>query len=98
MVPVLLYCFRRVAAALDHLGVPSASIVAHSYGSLVASRLLDVRRDLVHSLALLDPVVIGMFMPHLLRSFIYRQVVRGEKEKRKNYVLGRGSRKDAVHR
>ena len=44
-----------VAAALRSLGFPPACIVAHSYGSLVASRLMKLHPDLVHSTALIDP-------------------------------------------
>ncbi|KAG1679789.1 hypothetical protein FOA52_012700 [Chlamydomonas sp. UWO 241] len=61
-----------VAAVLEHLGLPPACIVAHSYGSFVASRLLALSPERVSSLAMIDPVCCGMFMPHLLRSFVYR--------------------------
>ena len=63
---------RRVAAALGRLSLPPACIVAHSYGSLIASRLLATAPKAVHSLALIDPVCLGMCMPHLVRSFVYR--------------------------
>ena len=52
--------------------MPPACIVAHSYGSLIASRLLATAPKAVHSLALIDPVCLGMCMPHLVRSFVYR--------------------------
>ena len=59
-------------AALDTAGVPRACVVAHSYGTLIASRLAQRHRDRVASLVLIDPVCFGMFMPHLLRNFVYR--------------------------
>eukprot|EP00198_Chlamydomonas_reinhardtii_P010637 XP_001699974.1 predicted protein [Chlamydomonas reinhardtii] len=61
------------AALLSRLGVSGACVVAHSYGTFVASRLAQLRPDTLQSLALLDPVCFGMFMPHLLANFIYRQ-------------------------
>ena len=38
----------------------------------MASRLLALHPGHVHSLALIDPVCIGMCMPHLVKSFVYR--------------------------
>ncbi|KAG2436358.1 hypothetical protein HXX76_006665 [Chlamydomonas incerta] len=61
------------AALLSRLGVPEACVVAHSYGTFVASRLAQLQPDRLLSLALLDPVCFGMFMPHLLANFIYRE-------------------------
>jgi pimeloyl-ACP methyl ester carboxylesterase len=46
-------------------------VVAHSYGSLVAARLCRLHPKAVSSLALMDPVCFGMFMPALLRTFLY---------------------------
>ncbi|PNH03682.1 hypothetical protein TSOC_010242 [Tetrabaena socialis] len=50
-----------------------ACVVAHSYGTFVASRLAQLHPQRLQSLALLDPVCFGMFMPHLLANFIYRK-------------------------
>ena len=41
------------------------AVVAHSYGTFVACRLLQLYGPALHSLALLDPVCCGMFMPHV---------------------------------
>jgi len=45
---------RRVSLALDQLGVRRAAIVAHSMGGAVATALVEVRRQLVDSLVILD--------------------------------------------
>jgi pimeloyl-ACP methyl ester carboxylesterase len=45
---------RRVAAALDRLGVKHAVVVGHSTGGSVATALAERRRDLVTALALID--------------------------------------------
>ncbi|KAJ9508158.1 hypothetical protein QJQ45_021572, partial [Haematococcus lacustris] len=50
-----------------------ACVVAHSYGTFVASRLVQAHGPrAVRSLALIDPVCFGMFLPSLLHSFVYR--------------------------
>ncbi|GLC45146.1 hypothetical protein PLESTM_001693400 [Pleodorina starrii] len=58
---------------MDRLGLQQACVVAHSYGTFVASRMAQLHADRMQSMALLDPVCFGMFMPHLLANFIYRQ-------------------------
>jgi pimeloyl-ACP methyl ester carboxylesterase len=45
---------RRVAAALDRLGVKHAIVVGHSTGGMVATALAEQRRDLVTALALVN--------------------------------------------
>jgi pimeloyl-ACP methyl ester carboxylesterase len=49
-----------VAALLDHLGIPSAHVVGHSLGGTIALQLAFSRPALVHSLALLEPVLLAM--------------------------------------
>jgi pimeloyl-ACP methyl ester carboxylesterase len=44
------------AALLDHLGIRRAHIAGHSTGAIVALQLAVDRPDLVHSLALLEPL------------------------------------------
>jgi hypothetical protein len=39
-----------------------ACVVGHSYGTFVASRLVQAHRAFVHSVALVDPVCFGMFL------------------------------------
>ncbi|GIL48004.1 hypothetical protein Vafri_4723 [Volvox africanus] len=58
---------------MDRLGLEQTCVVAHSYGTFVASRMAQMYAHRMQSLALLDPVCFGMFMPHLLANFIYRQ-------------------------
>jgi pimeloyl-ACP methyl ester carboxylesterase len=64
--------------------LPLACLVGHSYGTAVASRLLQAAPQRVHSLALLDPVCFGMFMPNMLRNFLYKSPSRS------NLVAGGG--------
>ncbi|GIM02000.1 hypothetical protein Vretimale_6706 [Volvox reticuliferus] len=47
---------ERIAGALQHHGVRQVHVVAHSYGTFMASRLVHLHRPLVASLTLLDPV------------------------------------------
>jgi pimeloyl-ACP methyl ester carboxylesterase len=48
------------AALLAHLGVRRAHIAGHSTGAVTALQLAVDRPDLVHSLALLEPVLLGV--------------------------------------
>jgi hypothetical protein len=48
-------------------GCARVAVVAHSYGTFVACRLMQLYEPALHSLALLDPVCCGMFMPHVSR-------------------------------
>ena len=57
---------------LDQQGGGKACVVGHSYGTFVASRIAQRFAPRLQSLALLDPVSVGMFMPYLLKNFIYR--------------------------
>jgi hypothetical protein len=45
-----------VLAALQRHGLASAAVLGHSYGSLVAARLVRVAPQVVHTLAVVDPV------------------------------------------
>lgn len=60
-----------LSAALQHHKLPPTLLVAHSYGTLVAGRLLRLRPGAVASVLFADPVCFGMFMPRLLHGFIY---------------------------
>lgn len=51
---------------------PQVCLAGHSYGTLVASRLARLHPHRVQSLVLIDPVCLSMYLPDLLRSFIYR--------------------------
>jgi pimeloyl-ACP methyl ester carboxylesterase len=56
--------------------ISSVGILAHSYGTLVASAFLKRRQDAVAGLTLIDPVCFAMYLPHLLRNSIYFHVKR----------------------
>jgi pimeloyl-ACP methyl ester carboxylesterase len=45
-----------VLAALQRHELDSAAVLGHSYGSLVAARLVRVAPQVVHTLAVVDPV------------------------------------------
>ncbi|WIA21228.1 hypothetical protein OEZ85_000471 [Tetradesmus obliquus] len=62
-----------VVRILDHECIQRTCIVGHSYGSFMASRLNSLHRERIHGLCLIDPVCLGMFMPHLLHNFMYRR-------------------------
>ncbi|KAJ9522433.1 hypothetical protein QJQ45_008275 [Haematococcus lacustris] len=72
-VPTACQVAAKVVAMMDRLRMPPACVVAHSYGTFVASRLVQAHgARAVRSLALIDPVCFGMFLPSLLYSFVYR--------------------------
>jgi pimeloyl-ACP methyl ester carboxylesterase len=60
-----------LAATLQRHKLLPAVLVAHSYGTLVAGRLLRLQRNAVARVLFVDPVCFGMFMPRLLHGFIY---------------------------
>lgn len=62
-----------IIKVLDDHGIKKMCVVGHSYGTFVASRLVQSHKDRIHTLCLIDPVCFGMFMPHLLHNFIYRR-------------------------
>ncbi len=43
-------------AAMQRHGAPQAAVIAHSYGTCIAARIAKQRPDVVHTLALIDPV------------------------------------------
>ncbi len=51
-----------IAAALARHGVRRAHVVAHSYGTFMASRLVQLHRPVVASMTLLDPVCFVMWV------------------------------------
>jgi pimeloyl-ACP methyl ester carboxylesterase len=64
----------EILAILDAEAVPKACVVGHSYGTLLASRLVKRFPERLHALCLVDPVCFGMYMPHLLHNFFYRRL------------------------
>lgn len=63
-----------VVSILDEVGVRDACFVSHSYGTFVLARILKARPHRVFSACFIDPVCMGMFLPRLLSSFVYRFV------------------------
>ncbi|BDA49445.1 hypothetical protein COCOBI_14-0620 [Coccomyxa sp. Obi] len=63
---------NAAAAILWRHGFPEACFVAHSYGTFCASRITQLHRSVVHSLALVDPVCFLTCYPQLLYNFVYR--------------------------
>eukprot|EP00878_Enallax_costatus_P008311 GHUV01008689.1.p1 GENE.GHUV01008689.1~~GHUV01008689.1.p1 ORF type:complete len:717 (+),score=294.35 GHUV01008689.1:916-3066(+) len=51
--------------------VDHCCLVAHSYGTAVASRLLQQHPQKILQLCMIDPICFSMFMPNLLRNFLY---------------------------
>eukprot|EP00879_Flechtneria_rotunda_P023592 GHRR01024959.1.p1 GENE.GHRR01024959.1~~GHRR01024959.1.p1 ORF type:complete len:452 (+),score=112.94 GHRR01024959.1:201-1556(+) len=60
-----------VAAILTAHGARKAAVMAHSYGTMVASRLVLKHEAVVSSLCLLDPVCMAMYLPDLVKNFLY---------------------------
>jgi hypothetical protein len=59
-------CSSEGGAGPSHShGCARVAVVAHSYGTFVACRLMQLYEPALHSLSLLDPVCCGMFMPHV---------------------------------
>ncbi|MEW5297119.1 MAG: hypothetical protein WDW38_005931 [Sanguina aurantia] len=62
---------------LDGLQLPSVGVVAHSYGTFMASRLVQRSPSYVRSMTLLDPCTFNMFTGQLIHSFVYHNPARG---------------------
>jgi pimeloyl-ACP methyl ester carboxylesterase len=60
-----------VVSILDRNALSSCCLVGHSYGTAVASRLLQQAPRRIQQLCLIDPICFTMFMPNLLRNFLY---------------------------
>lgn len=59
-----------VLAALARHGLSSAAVLGHSYGSLVAARLVRLAPEVVHTLAVVDPVSASSFLLLLSRLLV----------------------------
>ncbi|MFE5587081.1 alpha/beta fold hydrolase [Kitasatospora sp. NPDC056531] len=72
---------RRVAVALDRLGVHRATVVGHSTGGAVATALAEQRRDLVGAIALvdtgprLDAYIGDSFAAHLMSTPVVAELI-----------------------
>lgn len=60
--------------AVHHTGAARASFIGISYGSFCTSRILQLFPEVVHTVALLDPVCILTCYPRLLYNFIYKKL------------------------
>jgi pimeloyl-ACP methyl ester carboxylesterase len=60
-----------VVSILNRNAITSCCLVGHSYGTAVASRLLQQAPHRIQQLCLVDPICFTMFMPNLLRNFLY---------------------------
>ena len=58
------------------LQISSACVVCHSYGTFLASRLVQLHLGRIHSLALLDPVCFCLFTGKTIHSFVYRTLLQ----------------------
>lgn len=56
---------------LNRNDITTCCLVGHSYGSAVASRLLQQAPERIQQLCLIDPICFAMYMPTLLRNFMY---------------------------
>lgn len=61
-----------VVYILDRHGVEGACVVGHSYGTMMASQLVQTNPERVQSLCLIDPVCFCMFTGHLIKNFVYK--------------------------
>ena len=59
-----------IVKILDRLELTSTAVVAHSYGTFMASRLVQRMPHMVQSLALLDPVCFIMFDGEILSGYM----------------------------
>lgn len=58
-------------------GITRASVVGHSYGTLVASRMNKTApAGMISRLTLIDPVCFALFLPHLVRNALYHDPVK----------------------
>jgi pimeloyl-ACP methyl ester carboxylesterase len=60
-----------VVSILNRNDVSSCCLIGHSYGTAVGSRLLQQVPERIQQLCLIDPICFTMFMPNLLRNFLY---------------------------
>lgn len=70
-IPTVQDCAQSASDFLDTLGISSVHVMGHSYGTLVCARFAILYADKVSSLALMDPVCFAMYMPRLIRTFLY---------------------------
>ncbi|KAJ9048581.1 hypothetical protein DSO57_1033644 [Entomophthora muscae] len=65
----------QTLAAIDSLfkrhSLYKVSLVAHSYGTLIASWLIQHRQHLLHKVTLLDPICFNMWESTLVTNFLY---------------------------
>lgn len=62
-----------VDEVLEHHEIQRAAVVAHSYGTVVASRLLQAHKKRIAHLTLIDPICLAMYLPVMLKYFVYQK-------------------------
>ncbi|GLI59609.1 hypothetical protein VaNZ11_001541, partial [Volvox africanus] len=85
-----------VAAFLASRGVTRMSLLAHSYGTLIASALTKLATaspsaPKISRLTLVDPVCFAMFLPHLVRNAIYQQPLQDQQDQEQGSRFSRRS-------
>ncbi|WIA11764.1 hypothetical protein OEZ85_011858 [Tetradesmus obliquus] len=68
-----------LVAIMQREGLERCCLVGHSYGTAVASRLLQQHPAKVVQTCMIDPVCFSMFMPNLLRNFLYESPGSGSR-------------------
>lgn len=66
-----------VAAAMAAVGMTTACVVAHSFGTVVAAWMMRQRPDLVHSTVLIDPIPFLLCLPDVCNNFVHRPPTKG---------------------
>ncbi|GFR48765.1 hypothetical protein Agub_g10586 [Astrephomene gubernaculifera] len=72
--PSLQQLAEDVVSALRRHGYSRAAVLAHSFGTAVASILMQSHPGVVQHVTMLDPICFQMYTPRLLRNFIYRRL------------------------
>jgi pimeloyl-ACP methyl ester carboxylesterase len=70
-VPIVDEVAEVLLSILNRNDISTCCLVGHSYGSAVASRLLQQAPQRIQQLCLIDPICFAMHMPTLLRNFMY---------------------------
>lgn len=68
--PALRYATPPCLSSQHCLACPC--LCASIFSSLLCCCACCFCREYVHSMCVIDPVALGMFMPHLLHNFMYR--------------------------
>lgn len=67
---------RSIALCCDELGWSKVGVMAHSYGSMVTSRIIKMYPGLVDAMCIMDPVALMTSYPQLVCNFVYKLFVQ----------------------